>query len=201
MITKSESMNARQTFFDKVAINWSNNLTAEEESSLRGSLSHLNLPTGANGQLLDIGCGTGILFPYIMEWQVTALDISDCMLKKARQNNPGNVVAFVQADAEALPFEDNRFDCAVLFSVFPHFDRPVAVLQEIRRVIKPGGKIAIIHVKPPEAINAIHISVGGAIVNDRLPQLSELEEIMITAGFEIAFTKKDSGLCLVGRKT
>jgi len=200
MITKSELVNVRQTFFDKAAINWSNNLTAEEESFLRGSLNHLNLPAVANRRLLDIGCGTGILFPYIMEWQVTAVDISDGMLKKARQNNPGNVVAFVQADAEALPFENNLFDCAVLFSVFPHFDRPIAVLQEIRRVIKPGGEIAIIHVKSPDAINAIHTSVSGAIYHDRLPQLSELKLIVAEAEFEAVHEEKGIGLCLISKK-
>ena len=201
MITENEKINARRLFFDKAALNWNNTLTAEEELFLRGSLFDVRTPTHIGRQLLDVGCGTGILFPYLTEWEVTAVDISSDMLKKARQNNPGNVTAFVQADAESLPFKNGQYACAMLFSVLPHFDRPVAVLQEIHRVLKPRGEIVIIHVKTPEAVNAIHTSVGGAIAHDRLLQMSELEEIMTTAGFEIVFTKKDIGLCLIGQKT
>jgi SAM-dependent methyltransferase len=136
-----------------------------------------------------------------MEWQVTALDISSGMLEKAQRNNPGNVKAFIQTDAEILPFEKNQFACAILFSVFPHFDKPMLVLKGIQRVLKPQGEIAIIHVKSPEAINAIHTSVGGAIVNDRLPKLNEVKLMLIAAGFEVRHIQEDIGFCIIGQSS
>lgn len=66
--------------------------------------------------------------------------------------------------------------------------------------MKPHGELAIIHVKSPETIKAIHTTVGGAIANDCFPQLSELVPMVEKVGFEIVHSESEIGLCLIGRK-
>jgi len=95
------------------------------------------------GSVLEVGVGTGKNFPYYREGhQVTAIDFSPKMLRKAeivaeRERRP---VALKLMDAQALEFDDESFDSVVSTFVFCSVPDPVLGLQELRRVLKPGGR-------------------------------------------------------------
>jgi ubiquinone/menaquinone biosynthesis C-methylase UbiE len=106
-----------------------------------------NIP--ATNTVLDIACGTGELESLLLNEEpnrsIVGIDISENMLAIAQnkcQKYPH--VSFAIANASALPFPDSRFDTIVSANAFHFFDRPDIVLQEIKRVIKPEGKIVII---------------------------------------------------------
>ena len=98
------------------------------------------------GRLLDVGCGGGASAVAFAQdgWSVTGVDVSAAQLELARARG----VDVVQADAEALPFEDESFDAAV--SIFTHTDVDdfAAVLREVARIVRPGGAFVYLGVHP-----------------------------------------------------
>ena len=99
--------------------------------------------------VLDVGCGTGEFETFILrdnpKQQIKGVDISEQMLLVARQKfiaHPN--VSFQIAGASNLPFANHSFDIIVSASAFHFFDDPVAALAEMKRVLKPDGKVFIL---------------------------------------------------------
>ena len=100
----------------------------------------------ASGSLLDVGCGTGGYTAALAErgWDVTGVDISEDMLRLARERGARTV----RADAAALPFEDASFDAAVSVLTNTDLDDLAAVVHEIVRVLRPGAPLVYLAVHP-----------------------------------------------------
>ncbi|MFC3771591.1 class I SAM-dependent methyltransferase [Paenibacillus sp. GCM10012303] len=100
----------------------------------------------ARGTVLEIGSGTGINFPlYRSPDKVVAIEPDSVMLTRSLQRAEQSAVPVevVQAGAERLPFEANRFDSVVCTLVLCTIPDPLAALAEIRRVCKPGGTLLL----------------------------------------------------------
>ncbi|MBI4268161.1 MAG: class I SAM-dependent methyltransferase [Chloroflexi bacterium] len=94
-------------------------------------------------RVLEVGVGTGRSFPYYpRDIKVTAVDLSDGMLAKAKHHaaEMGLDVDLRQMDVQKLEFPDNSFDTVVTQCTFCSVPDPLLGLQEIRRVLKPGGR-------------------------------------------------------------
>ena len=98
------------------------------------------------GRLLDVGCGGGAHAVELAAhgWSVTGVDVSAAQVELARVRG----IDAVEADAAQLPFEDASFDAAV--SMFTHTDVDdfAAVLREVARVLRPGGRLVYLGVHP-----------------------------------------------------
>jgi ubiquinone/menaquinone biosynthesis C-methylase UbiE len=101
--------------------------------------------------ILDLACGPGNFtreFARVVgaEGLVVGVDASRTMLERGgeelRRDDPGNVV-LVRADATALPFADASFDAACCFAALHLFADPFAALDEMCRILRPGGRIAL----------------------------------------------------------
>jgi ubiquinone/menaquinone biosynthesis C-methylase UbiE len=97
------------------------------------------------GTCLDLGCGTGIAIPRLLErgWRVLGADLSGDQLGVARRRAGGPGVTLVAADAAALPFPDGAFDAVVSLLTHTDLDDPKAAFAEAvgrpdRR--RPGGR-------------------------------------------------------------
>jgi SAM-dependent methyltransferase len=111
------------------------------------------LPLTSDNLVLDVAAGTGHvarrLAPQVRA--VVAVDATRAMLEQGREHAPPNVL-FVHADAAALPFLDDSFDVVVTRFAIHHFDDPAVQLAEMRRVVKPTGRLAVADlVAHPEA--------------------------------------------------
>lgn len=105
---------------------------------------------GLQGNVLDVACGTGDMVVELTKrgCSVTGVDICEEMLEIAQKKTKGG--RLMVADAEALPFEDNSFDavtCAFGVRNFVHLEKG---LNEMLRVLKPGGHMAILELATPD---------------------------------------------------
>lgn len=102
------------------------------------------------GRVLDLGCSAGLYTRTLARelgenGDVVGIDISPSMLKEAvrQARSLGTKPSFARADAENLPFADASFSGAVCGGSLNEFGDPARVLRETRRVLEPGGRLAI----------------------------------------------------------
>lgn len=119
----------------------------------------------ASGEsVLDVGTGTGVVAITAANAgaRVSALDLTPALLREAEYNAKlaGVDVAWMEGDAENLPYRDASFD--VVLSQFGHMfaPRPNVVVAEIRRVLKPNGRVAFATWPPEELIGQVFQFVG-----------------------------------------
>jgi SAM-dependent methyltransferase len=99
---------------------------------------------GSLGSFLDVGCGSGSLLaaaaPFAAD--LTGVDRSEYFVSKARAALPAaRILEADVADLSALP--ENHFDTVAFLDVIEHLGNPVAALGELRRVLRPGGRLVI----------------------------------------------------------
>src|SRR5262249_50710262 len=78
--------------------------------------------------------------------QITGVDISEASLAHARRNLAGESVTLLRASAEHLPFADGSFDAAIFIWVLEHVPDPAAVMRDVARCLRPGGRLLAVEV-------------------------------------------------------
>jgi ArsR family transcriptional regulator len=138
-----------QAFFAEASADW-DSLRATmfgPRSDLAGTLALLD-PTAVVG---DLGCGTGALSAALAPHaaRVHAVDASPAMLRAASARLAGcpNVVV-QEGSIESLPLADAALDIAIVMLVLHHVADPKRALREVRRVLRPGGRVLITDMRP-----------------------------------------------------
>ncbi len=113
-----------------------------EEADLRDGL-----------RILDLACGTCVLEGYIVgrSCDVVGLDITEKMIRIGKEKRNPLVSSLVQADAESIPFDDESFD-VVLSCYLPKYCRGERLTSEIRRVLRPGGRVLLYDFTRPRGL-------------------------------------------------
>ena len=113
------------------------------ENSAAFLLPHL----GAGMSLLDVGCGPGTitadLAQCVPDGRVVGIDVPPDLMATAQRDRGSDRVSFEVGDIYALRFDDDTFDVVFAHQVLQHLGDPVAALREMRRVLKPGGLVAV----------------------------------------------------------
>ncbi len=141
------------TFFDRCAPWWDEDLV-RPEAVIRQILDNAGIQKGVH--VLDVACGTGVLFPDYLQRQaasVTAIDISPEMAKLARQKFPQ--VQVYCGDVEETEF-DRQFDAVMVYNAFPHFPRPERLVRVLADRVRPGGRLSIAHSMSRAALTEHH---------------------------------------------
>jgi phosphatidylethanolamine/phosphatidyl-N-methylethanolamine N-methyltransferase len=117
------------------------------------TLGHLS----ADSRILEVGAGTGLNFRFYPSGTYgVASELSCEMLKIASGKPRPEGVDLVQTAAETLPFNDDSFEAAFATLVFCSVVSPATAFAELRRVVKPGGTIALLeHVRPPGILGPV----------------------------------------------
>jgi len=113
-----------------------------------------------NKQVLEVGCGTGIILDEVSKFagKAAGIDLSDGMLEKARKKG----LDVRQADATKIPFEDASFDLVYSFKVLPHVLNIRAALLELERVVRDDG-ILILEFYNPYSIKFVVNHLSGLL--------------------------------------
>ncbi len=116
-------------------------------SRLRRVIGDLHIPRGA--RVLEVGAGTGTSFPaYPRHCEVTGIDLAPDMLSRAQgkiAENGWSHLKVLKMDALELGFPDDSFDYVMAFHVVTVVPDPVRMMQEAKRVCRPGGRIVIVN--------------------------------------------------------
>jgi len=96
-------------------------------------------------RLLDVACGDGYWTARLAKLtrEVIGFDFNRHRLLQAQAKAGGSIAGLVSSDAHSLPFRKGAFDAVVGICVLEHFQNDLVALQELRRVLKPGGKLAM----------------------------------------------------------
>jgi len=148
-----------------------------------------------DGRVLDAACGAGDGTAMLAESAVQAVgvDLSPAAIAEAKRRH-GERARFVEGDLRALPFADGDFEYAVCFEALAHIAEPEGALDELRRVVRPGGTLLVSTPNPatyPPG-HPLHLSSTGP---------EELERLLRTRFANVAVHRQQTYLAslLVGQ--
>ena len=143
-------------FFDRCAPTWDAE-QIDRSAAIEKILDNAQITAGLD--VLDVACGTGILFPcYLARGvkSVTGIDISPEMAKRAAEKFAGEPrVRVLRGDVEETDF-DRQFDRVTVYNAFPHFPDPDALFAALTRWLVPGGRLTVAHGMSRAAIDHHH---------------------------------------------
>ncbi|MGQ9488290.1 MAG: class I SAM-dependent methyltransferase [Armatimonadota bacterium] len=175
----------RREFFDNLAEKWDDEESPDISVRLERVVTLADLHAGQ--RVLDVGTGTGVLVPHILQRVgqhgiVVALDISRGMLRQAKAKMFPSNVYLVLGDMHRAGLGSGAFDRVLCNAVFPHFEDRSIALQEVWRVLRPGGLMIISHPIGREAVNRLH-SQYEAVAQDRVPTADGMQTLLIGMGW------------------
>lgn len=157
-----------KAFFDQRAQKWDDG-GAEDTEKLRDILVLAGIEPGC--RVLDIACGTGVLFPLYLSMgaiHITGVDISDGMIAKAREKFSDARITLLAGDAETERWNET-FDRCVIYNAFPHFLHPDALFSNAASMMTPDGRFTVAHGRGRNAINAHHVQRAEMVSVDLVP--------------------------------
>jgi len=172
-------------FFNELADKWDEKETVTPEK-YRRIIRELRITKGQ--KILDVGTGTGVLIPYMLEMAGTdtelfAIDYAEKMVEKVRLKNfPDNVKPLVM-DIHRTNFEDDFFDRIMVNSCYPHFKDKKTALKELYRIMKPCGIVVICHPTGRKHVNHLHANTHELIAQHAVESMSELKTCVELCGF------------------
>lgn len=184
MSNNSTQHTEKEEFFNAHANGWeARNYPPEKLRQV--DLLVQGLPLSHAQVILDVGCGEGVLQPFLQKYAQTdasflALDPSAAMLKCLSARFPH--VRTYQAAAECMPLPDASVDMVICFSAFPHVADKKAAAREFYRVLCPAGRAYVLHIDGREKLNQLHDS-HHAVEGDHLPCPTGMRIIFSEAGF------------------
>ena len=152
-------------FFDRCAPTWDAGMIKSDR--IIGRILD-NAEVDAGMDILDVACGTGVMFDYYLgrnAASVTGIDISPEMARiaaKKYENEPK--VQVLCGDVEEYSF-DRKFDRIVVYNAFPHFPYPKRLIKILAGLLKEGGRLTVAHGMSREAIDGHHRGSASKVSN------------------------------------
>ncbi|MFC1539072.1 class I SAM-dependent methyltransferase [Candidatus Latescibacterota bacterium] len=169
----------------------------DETRKLESCFKSWNIRKG--NKILEPGCGSGRLTVELAKrvgdtGEVIACDISEQMINRAQKRKVSKNITFLHSPVTAIPVKDNYFDIVLCFQVFPHFSERSKALNELYRVLKSEGVLWIVHLAGKETINKRHHDAGDVIISHRIPDETEMRELLSAHYFSVEEIRDNSEL-------
>ena len=154
-------------FFNRLAPHWNEELVVDPDKINR-ILDAAGVHPGV--RVLDVACGTGVLFPFYTQRHVasvTAVDIAPEMAKIAAAKATGPIHVLC-GDIEAMEGAGD-FDCCVVYNAFPHFPDSPRLIEGLAAWLKPHGRLTVAHGMSIQALNQHHAGAAAQVSMGLLP--------------------------------
>ena len=188
-------------FFDRCAPSWDAEMIKSDV--IIGKILD-NAEVGPGMDILDVACGTGVMFDYYLARNVasvTGIDIAPQMAKIAEEKYANESrVQVICGDVEEYAF-DRKFDRIVVYNAFPHFPKPKRLIKLLAGLLKEDGRLTIAHGASREAIDNHHSGSASKVSNglmaaDSLKKLFDPHfevEVMISNSYmyQLSGVKRD----------
>ena len=152
-------------FFDRCAPTWDAEMIKSDE--IIGKILD-NAEVGAGMDILDVACGTGVMFDYYLTRgaaSVTGIDIAPEMARIAGEKYAAEPrVRVLCGDVEEAVF-DRKFDRIVVYNAFPHFPKPKRLIKILAGLLKEDGRLTVAHGQSREAIDNHHSGSASKVSN------------------------------------
>ena len=152
-------------FFDRCAPTWDAEMI-KNDTVIEKILD--NVEVGPDMDVLDVACGTGVMFDYYLNRgvaSVTGIDIAPVMAKIAAEKYSGESrVQVICGDVEEFSF-DRKFDRIVVYNAFPHFPYPKRLIKILASLLKEDGRLTVAHGMSREAIDNHHSGSASKVSN------------------------------------
>ena len=152
-------------FFDRMASNWDADMI-KNDAIIGKILDNAEVSQGMD--ILDVACGTGVMFDYYLQRNVasvTGIDIAPEMAKIASGKYADQpAVTVICGDVEEEVF-DRKFDRIVVYNAFPHFPKPKRLIRRLAGLLKEGGRLTIAHGQSRETIDGHHKGHASKVSN------------------------------------
>jgi SAM-dependent methyltransferase len=176
-------------------------LVPEDAGPPPAHLVHFVRGLGPVARALDLGSGDGRLGAELPAEELTAADVSPVALERARRRVPAARIVELEPDAP-LPFRDGEFDLVLCAETLEHVRDVQLLLSEVRRILRPGGTLALSTPAYGRRTGVAVIACGFEAVFDPLsPHLRpfskrSLARLLDQLGFDVASLRRDGGSLL-----
>jgi len=189
----------RIAFFDRHAENWRDSQPPVEAIIARFEQVKELLALKPGHNVLELGCGPGQytkwIYDQVKPGRVTSTDFSPAMIAEAsRQMLP---VDFMISDICTEPPELSMYHNVFCYNAFPHFRDKKSALRNIRRSLRRGGVLVVLHFMNRHQLSEFHAQVGGPVQNDVIPSDEEWEALITEANLTLQVLKDEEDLFLL----
>ncbi|MBQ9992028.1 MAG: class I SAM-dependent methyltransferase [Firmicutes bacterium] len=187
-----------KAFFDMLAPEWDNGQIIEE-TKINHILDSAKVKAGC--RVLDIACGTGVLFPFYLQREcaeIVGVDISSAMCELAAAKFADiDKITILNCDAAELPKEQfaEHFDCCMIYNAFPHFTDPQKLISCLTPLLKKNGTITIAHSMGKDRINAHHSGEASSV--SRGLDAADKTALLFTDNFAIDYILDEEEIYLI----
>lgn len=193
-----EKINKKQieiNSFNNKAEEWGKNIPKKNYEVALDFIEKFHI--GKNNSVLDVACGTGILFSILKDRHLSkyvAIDIAGKMVKEFLKAYPEADVT--QGDFESTLLLENKFDYIIIYNSIPHFNDLNMVFENAYNNLNQGGKFIIAHSKTREGLKEHHRNIG--YVSDKkepIPNDTILFELSLRHKFRNVTIKDNDYFC------
>lgn len=207
-MTHEKLYKARKAFFNERAENWLDMWYEDQETGeydrYEKEFQRLFslVPIKDGDHVLDVGCGSGVLVPYILErildnGVLYELDYAEKMIEVNKRLHNDKRIKFLVSDIVDVSLESGSCDSVICFSCFPHFQEKEQALRAMARMLKKGGWLSVAHFDSSEELNNHHRKASGPVMHDKLPDKKAMKRLFVNSGLKTGKFIDESGFYLI----
>ncbi len=154
-------------YFNRLAPEW-DTLHHHDNAKIECILDYADIKHDLS--VLDVGCGTGVLFPFYLNREISSLtgvDLSSGMIARAKEKFSDPRINLIVGDVEQMQLD--TYDRCVVFNALPHFKDAAHLIEKLSQALKTDGRLTVAHSESREIIDKRHKGSAHAVSVGLMP--------------------------------